>query len=51
MAVMADVLLSTDAAKRKALKSSIACLCVESNYLAADRGAVEVLTQLIQGCT
>lgn len=41
---------SLNSAKRKALQSSVAALCVENGYLSSDRGAIEVLTQILQGC-
>ncbi len=41
---------SLSVAKRKTLQYSVASLCVESGFLSADRGAIEVLTQILQGC-
>jgi transcription initiation factor TFIID subunit 8 len=37
-----------DTARRRALNASVAALCIEAGYLSSDRGAIELLTQILQ---
>ena len=37
-------------AKRKALETVVATLCVESGYQSAERDAIGLLSQMIQSC-
>jgi hypothetical protein len=39
-----------DTARRRALNASVAALCIEAGYLSSDRGAIELLTQILQSC-
>jgi len=39
-----------EVAKRKALETAVAALCIESGFLSAERETIGVLSEIMQSC-
>ncbi len=41
---------SAELARRKALQTTVAALCIEVGFISADKDAIETLSEILQSC-